>query len=324
MSSPRILLVRFSAIGDCVMAAWAATSIRHRYPEAFLCWAVEARCAAVIDRTELTSRVWELPRDRWKRARWSPKTWAEQISAYGRLRRLKFDVGIDLQGHSKTAICLRLSGAKRRISAKATDAFAGRLNPVYGDRPKGMHVVEWNQQVLNSVGDFRLPHLPIMPHREDAFGSVREHLQAGRRLATISVSAGQPDKAYPAEHWRTVAEALLADGYQVAYLGGPTDSPIAQEGTIDLVGKMPLTQTLAAVQCSHLHLAGDTGTGHMAAACGVPVVSVFGPTDPAVFRPYTTNGIVLREGRETARVAPERVIRAAHELVGREDATVPD
>ncbi|AIE84251.1 glycosyl transferase family protein [Fimbriimonas ginsengisoli Gsoil 348] len=278
----------------------------------------------MIDRTDLATQVWELPRDRWKRARWSPKTWAEQVSAYGRLRRLKFDIGIDLQGHSKTAICLRLSGAKRRIAAKATDAFAAKLNPVFGQRPAEMHVVEWNQQVLSAAGDFRLPDAPIMPRRQDAFEAIRRHIVEGKRLATISVSAGQPDKAYLAENWRVVAEALLADGYQVAYLGGPTDSPMNQEGTIDLVGKLPLSETLAAVQCSHLHLAGDTGTGHMAAACGVPVVSVFGPTDPAVFRPYTDNGIVLRDGRETSLVAPERVIRAAHELVRREDAAVSD
>ena len=74
MSAPRFLLVRFSAIGDCVLSAWAATAIRHKYPEAYLCWAVESRCAAVVDRQRLVTRVCEMPRDRWKKARWSPKT----------------------------------------------------------------------------------------------------------------------------------------------------------------------------------------------------------------------------------------------------------
>jgi ADP-heptose:LPS heptosyltransferase len=250
--------------------------------------------------------------------------WAEQLAAYGSLRKLKFDIGIDLQGHSKTALCLRLAGAKKRIAAKATDAFAARLNPVFGERPAGMHVVEWNQAVLGAVGDFVLPSAPIMPRREEALEEFREHLVGARPLATISVSAGQPDKAYPAEHWAKVASALMEDGYQVAFLGGPSDKPIPLEGAIDLVGKLPLALTLAGVQCSQLHLAGDTGTGHMAAAYGVPIVSVFGPTDPAVFRPYSSHGTVLREGRETGNVDPEQVVRAARELVRREDASVSD
>lgn len=324
MSSPRFLVVRFSAIGDCVMAAWAASSIRRRYPDAFLCWAVEARCAAVIDREKLASRVWEMPRDRWKKQRWSPKTWQEQVSFYAKLRKLRFDFGVDFQGHSKTALCLRLANPTRRLAARATDAIAARLNPVFGEKPKETHTVEWNQQVLQAFGDFELPRLPFMPHREDTFAAVRAHVYSSRPLATISVSAGQPDKAYCPKKWRSVADALLQEGFQVAYLGGPTDQRIEHPGTIDLVGKLTLAQSLAAIQCSDLHLAGDTGSGHMAAACGIPVISIFGPTNPTVYRPFTENGLVLREGRETCNVTPERVIRAVHELVLREDVALSD
>lgn len=306
------------------MASWAATSIRRRYPEAFLCWAVEARCSAVIDRGSLVTRAWEFPRDRWKRARWSPRTWAEQVASYSRLRQLKLDVGIDLQGHSKTALCLRLSGAKRRIMAQATDSFAARLNPVAGPRTGGLHTVEWNQRVVQMVDDLPLPEAPIMPYREKCLASVRERLTSGKRLATISVSAGHPTKAYPLEGWREVGAALMREGYEVAFLGGPGDPAVELAGSVDFVGKLALQETLAAVQLSDLHLAADTGTGHMAAACGIPVVSVFGPTEPTQYRPYTKNGIVLRDGEETARVRPERILRAASELVRREDAALPD
>lgn len=324
MSSPRFLLVRFSAIGDCVIAAWAATSIRQRYPDAYLCWAAEARCAPIVDRHRLATRVWEMPRDRWKRQRWSPKTWQEQVVSYARLRRLRFDFGIDLQGHFKTALCLRLSGANRRIAARGTDAIAARMNPIFGPQPPDLHTVEWNHRVLSTFGDFPFVERPIMPQREEALAVVREFIDSARPLATISVGAGAHDKTYPIDSWKQVAEALLADGYQVAYLGGPKDPNVAQPGTLDLVGKLTLAQSLSAIQCSDLHLAGDTGSGHVAAAYGVPVVSIFGPTDPVTFRPYTSNGLVLHEGSSTSQVSPERVIRAAHELVRREDAALSD
>ncbi len=287
------------------MAAWAATSIRLLYPEAFLCWAAESRCAPVIDRKALCSRVYEFPRDRWKRKRWSPKIWREQLVTHARLRNMRFDYGIDLQGHSKTALCLRIAKPKQRVAARATDSMAARLNPMVGEPPPGMHTVEWNQQVLRTFGDFKLPETPLMP-------ALSESIE---RLVTISVSAGQANKAYAGEHWQTVAEQLVRDGLRVAFLGGPTDTPIKLEGTEDYVGQLGLEKTMQMVAASSVHLAADTGTGHMAAAYGVPVVSVFGPTDPAIYRPYTDQGKVLKVSQKTADVEPQQVVQAAREML---------
>jgi ADP-heptose:LPS heptosyltransferase len=184
-----------------------------------------------------------------------------------------------------------------------------------GDPPPDAHTVEWNHQVLKTFGDFVLPERPLMP----IFDSVPQE-----NLVTISVSAGQSDKAYPAEHWGVVAEALVKDGHRVAFLGGPTDTPILVDGAEDFVGKLGLERTMEMVAGSQLHLAGDTGTGHMAAAYGVPVVSVFGPTDPDIYRPFTADGAVLREGRRTADVKPQQVLQSAREMLARRSDAVPD
>jgi ADP-heptose:LPS heptosyltransferase len=161
-----------------------------------------------------------------------------------------------------------------------------------------------------------------MPLRPELWEAIRDRFE-GRPLASISVSAGHPDKAYPAANWHEVAQGLLARGFAVAFLGGPTDSPIELPGTHDLVRKLPLESTMAVVANSRIHLCGDTGTGHMAAAYGVPVVSVFGPTDPCQFRPYTTNGIVLHEGPETAQIAPRQVLDAVREVEERSHSQLP-
>lgn len=316
-TAPRVLIVRFSAIGDCIMAAWTATSIRERHPDAFVCWAVESRCAPVIDRTGLISRVEEMPRDRWKRARWSPATWREQIAKYTGLRRLRFDFGLDLQGHSKTALCLRIARPKQRLAARATDPIAARLNPVPIHREPGLHTVEWYARLLETVGDYTIPERPLMPRDPEAARVLVERIGGDRPLATITVSAGQPEKAYPEAGWREVAEGMLARGYRVAFLGGPTDRPIEMPDTVDLVGKLALSSTLEAVRLSAVHLAGDTGNGHMAAALGVPVVSVFGPTDPSAFRPFTAQGRVLRHDRDPGSVSPTEMLDAVKDLVGR-------
>lgn len=298
-----MLITRFAAMGDCVMAAWAATAIRDRYPDAHLVWAIESRWAAVVDRRRLASQVYEIPRERWKRRRGSIRTWSEQISVYTRLRRQKFDWGFDLQGHSKTAILLRLAAPKHRVAARATDVFARSLNPVLGDRPDGLHTVEWNHRVVSQMdADLRLPERPEMPGAADRQPD----------LVSIAVGTSDPRKTVEPEFWRTVAERLIANGKRIAFIGGPRDPAIEVSGAQDFVGKKSLAESIDLIAQSRVHLAADTGAGHVAAAYGVPVVSLFGPTNPVEYRPFTENGRVLVE--PTMRHDVDHVLQAVEEL----------
>ena len=77
---------------------------------------------------------------------------------------------------------------------------------------------------------------------------------------------------------------------------------------------------MSAVAHSMVHLAADTGTGHMAAAYGVPVVSVFGYTDMIEYRPYTENGVVLNAGKSMDGVSPEQIVDSVESLVAPQHA----
>ncbi len=306
------------------MAAWAATAIRWAEPEGALCWAIESRCAAVTDTREvLTSRL-EFDRDRWKSRRWSPATWRDQLRTYLAIRKQRFDFGFDLQGHSKTALCLRLAAPARRISVEGTDALARNLNPSAGPRPAGLHIVEWNHRVLNMLGEFELPERPTMPWHEAGWSETRKLLPQGKPLCSIATSAGAKDKTYPIELWRDVAARMIASGWNVVALGSTSDPVLGVEGAVDLVGKLPLASTMMVVASSQALLAADTGAWHIAAAYDVPVVSIFGPTDPAVYRPFTSDGIVLKGARSTSEVDPEDVVSAAGSLRRRHSAKISD
>jgi ADP-heptose:LPS heptosyltransferase len=298
MSELRVLVVRYRAIGDCVMAAWCVTGVRRAIPNAQIVWAVETRCAEVVDSRRLVNQVCEVPRDRWRAQAWRPSSWREQVRYHLKLREQRFDLGFDLQGHSKTAILLRLSGARRRASMPGTDALARRLNPQVAV-PEAAHQVERMAAVVQSEIEFELPEFPILPVRPQRplTGSV-----------TISVGAGHPSKVYA--HWDSVARRLLAEGVQVTCLGGPGDTCPPIEGAENAVGRLSLTQTMERITGSEVHVAGDTGTGHMAAALAVPVVSVFGPMPAARYRPYTCCGTVLERNGDPNQVSPEEVVAA--------------
>lgn len=291
----RLLIVKFSSIGDCVMAVPVASRVRRGVPGAFIAWAVDPRCADVLDTTRLIDHRFDVPWERWKRERVGP---IGQLRHYLQLRKLKFDVGLDLQGHSKTAICLRLSGAKRRLSVRATDGFARALNPIARSRG-AVHTVERNLEVLDEVLPCDAPADPIMP----ALGDPQVAPDV-----TIAVGAGHPKKVY--RRWDEVAVCLQERGRRVAFIGGPGEQAPDVPGTRDFVAKASLLETMSLIAASKVHVAADTGSGHIAAAYGVPVVSVFGATDPAVYRPYGPGVTVLNAGVTMTGVEPEAIVEA--------------
>lgn len=291
----RALIVKFSSIGDCVMAVPVASRIRRANPNAFIGWAVDPRCAAVLDVQRLIDLRYDIPWESWKRERAGSLT---HIRHYLKLREYKFDIALDLQGHAKTAICLRLCGARRRISARAIDPLARMLNPLADGR--AVHTVERNLEALATLFPSNADASPIMPDLPS--------ISVPQNLATIAVGSGHPAKNYA--RWGEVADLLQEKGYEVAVVGGPGESaPVGS--AIDLVGKLSLEETMAWIAASRVHLAADTGSGHIAAAYGVPVVSVFGWTRPEVFRPFTDRGHVFDAGKTMDGVAPEQIVEAA-------------
>lgn len=306
LSSPSYLIVRFSAIGDCVMASYAATAIRNKYPDAEITWACESRCQPVLDTEKLVTRVVSFPRERWKKNRWSIQTWREQLHTYSRMRRLKFDYGVDLQGHTKTAMCLRIANPKVRVAANATDHLSAVLNPVPARRQPGTHMVDWAMATIQRLGEFEMPSQPIMPN---VSGIEIPGLPEAPFVA-ISLGAGQKANLVPEEHWTSVARDLMAQGIPVVTIGGSEVAYQAPEGVINLVGKHKLRDTMAVIARSAVHIGADTGTGHIAAAYQVPTVSVFAFADPREFRPYSDKGIVLQDAPLASNVPPSAILEA--------------
>lgn len=301
MSAKRILIVRFSAIGDCVMAAWPVTGLRQAYPDATIVWAVQSRCLPVIATPQLAIPD-EIYKDEWAGNGTSPKShWFAQVRHFLSLRKHKFDYGFDLHGHFKTALCLKLSGAQHRIASRSTDPFSGRFNPVLPTSESPLHEVELGAAAIRHFLPIDLPESPIMPE-----------VATGRRYdVLIQTGAGQEDKRLPLPVVSTVAESLAGQGFKVALIGAPGDPDPEIPGVTSHVGRATLPETMSLICSARMHIGGDTGTGHIAAAYNIPTVTVFGRTDPVRFRPWGKHGTVLQHGTSMRDVTAEQVLTAA-------------
>ncbi|MCG9896061.1 MAG: glycosyltransferase family 9 protein [Fimbriimonadaceae bacterium] len=264
-------------MGDCIMTAWAAAGIRALHPSAEIHWAIQPRCAAVVAGDLARPRI--VPREK----RQSSGGLMPMLRFFLDLRRTRFDVGFDFQGYAKTALCLRFAGPRERFALaglRIRDRFAESLTPPTQVGPENRHVIEREIVLVRTWRDIPFVARPPMP----AFPEESKAWEAGEAPITLQTGAGGPHKTWPREDWQKVADALTKTGRRVVALGGPGDPDL--DRVQSLVGRASLEESLAAVRASRLHIAADTGTGHAAAAYGVPLISLFGATDPERYRPW--------------------------------------
>src|SRR5215210_8996702 len=112
--SPRILIVRVSAIGDVIHGIPVLCALRKAYPNAFLAWVAEGSAGDVLDGHPALDALVRVPRRWWKLPR---EVWRMR----SQLRSMRFDVAIDLQCLTKSAITAWLSGAPRRIGKSGAE-----------------------------------------------------------------------------------------------------------------------------------------------------------------------------------------------------------
>ena len=120
-----------------------------------------------------------------------------------------------------------------------------------------------------------------------------------RDFAILNPGAGWGAKRWPAQRYGQVAKALAADGLLSILNCGPGEENLASEAEAASEGaakamQCSISELIALTRRAKLFIGGDTGPMHLAAALQVPVVAIFGPTDPARNGPYGTRRVVLR------------------------------
>lgn len=290
MNSPRILIVRLSALGDVVTTLPLACALKDRLPAAEIAWVVESPSAAVLRGHRAIDRLIEVPR-----------RFLRSPLAVWRLRRelrsFAPHLAIDAQGLSKSAAVAWLSGAPRRVGP---DKPWGREISRYLnneridiDRP---HAVDRHLLLLGPLGiapgavRFDVPEGPADAAFADALVRVRG-LSGG--FAAMHVGAAWASKVWPAARFAAVAGHLSrARGLPVLALwGNLRERGWAEQvaavslGAAQVAPAMKLSELAAVLRRARIYIGGDTGPTHLAAAVGAPCVALHGPS-PVEHGPY--------------------------------------
>ena len=143
----------------------------------------------------------------------------------------------------------------------------------------------------------RWPDLPPMPFADFDPG-VTVDRPAAPYLCLMPGSTWA-SKAWPIAHYRTLLLRARTEGFQVAVLGSPdeaaTCAAVAGAEGIDLCGRTTLKEAAAWLRGAAAVLGNDSGLSHLAAACGAPVLALYGATDPGGSTPWGPCSRGLRE-----------------------------
>ena len=351
----KILIVRLGAMGDILHALPAATAIRAALPNATIGWLIEERWSelltaqgrkaspnSVSPQKPVVNNIHTVDTRRWRRHFFRPSATAEIFGALGRVRRIGYDFALDFQGAIKSGL-FALGGGAAIIAGFADPRESGaRFFYRKKIQRHGEHVIEQNHalaaQALKAVlGGCELklhaPLLPVDPAAEAWADSEIARLGIAS-FAIINPGAGWGAKQWPPERFGEVARALAAHNIKTLVNAVPDEAELAR-AVVEAGGgnafelRCTIGQLIALTRRARIFIGGDTGPLHLAAALEVPVVGLYGPTDPGRTGPYGTRSIPLRHPesettfshhRETEagllKITTEEVISAARHLLG--------
>lgn len=229
------------------------------------------------------------------------------------LRDERFDLAFLLQNAFEAALLAALAGIPERVGY-ARDGRGFLLTRSLDKKGAPFHQREAYLHLTRLVGGAAVTGRPYLvlsvQEREEGLAYLKSQgVTIADRLIGINPGAayGSSKRWIPAR-FAAVADRL-AERYRAKVLifGGPAEASLAEElqetmkhPSILLAGKTTIRQMMALISRCRLFVTNDSGPMHVASALGVPLVAVFGPTDPAATGPAGQDNIIVRNQVECA------------------------
>jgi len=287
----RVLIVRLRSLGDCVLTTPALRILKQHRPDLHLGVVVEDRFAQVFEGNPDVAEI-------------LPPSKKQVIGFRSRL-------ALNLHGGTRSATLTALSLAPLRAGfghfrqGWVYNVRIPRAQQILGEE-RTVHTAEHVASAMFYLG---VPRVEIP--RACLFASRPEQ----GAYAVVHPLASAPDKAWPAGRFAVVGRALRASGLEPVFIGGPGED-LSAFTEFRLMAGAPLSQVKSLLAGASLFVGNDSGPAHMAAAFGVPVVVLYGSSDPVIWAPWRTENVVLAAPEGLSTIDVDRVLAAVDRLRG--------
>ena len=313
---PEILFIKTSSLGDVVHHMPAVTDARRHFPAARITWAVEEDYAPLVRLHPGVDEVVPVAVRRWRPRLLRPATWRELREFVAGLRRHRYDIVIDTQGLTRSALMARLSRGERHgyDARSARETLAAAFYDVRHSVERRLHAIVRNRELTGRALGFR-------PAGDPDYGVVCERLQdTAAPYVVLLHGSARAEKEWPEAHWAAVGAALQEEGLDIQLPWGSQPERLRSEvmaralRRAQVPDRQPLGQIARLLAGARLVVGLDTGLVHLAAALRVPLVAIFVGSDPVLTGPRGAGPIAV-VGRKGATPAPQDVVSAIRQTL---------
>ena len=297
----KILILKPSSLGDVIHALPVLRLLKAHFPKSEIYWWLDAGLYQLLAGDRDLTGIVQFHRRRWQ----SVLRWGELLQSILELRRLRFDLVIDLQSLARSAVVAWLAKGQMTIGLDDPREGAAAFYTVAVPRPSSTtHAVDWYLEILRGLGVPVHFNFEWLPERLDIAALVRHKwaVEASRWIL-INPGARWNNKRWPVEHFSELVR-LLANEFpesRFAIMGGREDRSMGRriaeaspDRCLDLTGQTSLQEMIQWIRLADVIITNDTGPMHVAVAVQTPVVALFGPTDPRRTGPYGQVDRVMR------------------------------
>jgi heptosyltransferase III len=298
----KILVLRGGALGDFIVTLPAIAALKQRWSAAEIDLVGNETAAAIGVREGLLARVHSQ-----HEAKWS--------ALYGRGRLSEtltdwfgtFDLVVSYWPDPDGALAEKfpIHDAQQFITAEAMPTCAPAAAH-YGAPLRRLGI-----ELTSLVYRFHPAlYYPITPAGK---------LTDATRTIAVHLGSGSMRKNWPNGNWADVIRRIVQPVLVIAGEAEATtwiDSPQSRfESDVRVVRNLPLPELISELCQCRLFLGHDSGVSHLAAACGIPCVLLFGPTDPAIWAPPASGVKVIHHGSDLRSIAVDQVLSAVGKCV---------
>ena len=300
---PKILIVRLSAIGDCILTMPMVNMLKKAWPTSQIHWIVDCGVSQLLENYSPIDRVIRLQKGFLLR----PK---EMLGLRRQLRDEQYDLVIDAQGLFKSGMLSWLTGCPRRHGFDRCHAREG-ASLFYSQRrhPLSEHIAQRHLELLEmcdipmAIDDGVEPSYCDYGWQDDLLESSKIQFEIRsldlepNRFIAINPGAGWESKRWPIDRYAELADQIFsASGLRSLVVWGNARELELARTLVALSPKAavlaPETDLLSLSQWLHrarLFIGSDTGPMHMAAATGTTCLALYGTTLAQRSGPYGPN-----------------------------------
>ncbi|MGE5692816.1 MAG: lipopolysaccharide heptosyltransferase II [Candidatus Zixiibacteriota bacterium] len=287
-------------LGDAVMATPALQALHELFPNAAITILVRENLVELSASCPFVEEIISLPKVS------SGRKISQPFSTASVLKKKKFDLAVCFPHSFSSAWMFGLAKIPQRVgfSAEGRKVFLTQSlpYPLDGKRP---HRVRFYGQLIELIAGRKLtiPTLQVWPRllNEKETEDLDKKVGGFQNFVAVAPGSVGPAKRWFADRFAEVVKKLVGEKkMRVVLVGAPHDRPSCDEVArllgvfpINLAGETSLSELYFLFQKSRLFLGNDSGAGHVAVACGIPVIVLAGAGDPEEIAPWTDKKTVL-------------------------------